>query len=342
MSFLVSRAPFRVSFFGGGTDYPAWYLKNGGAVLSTAINKYCYLTCRYQPQYFPTQHRVVWSHIEVVQSISEILHPAVRAALLAHGFDDRVGVEIHHHGDLPARTGIGSSSSFAVSLILALKAMKGETIDKPALALAAIDLEQNKLRDAVGSQDQVASAYGGLNIIRFEQDGTIKVDPVLLSSERRDALESRLLLFYTGSNRLSSEHSKSIMENMEEKSERLTTMHKMVFEAANILKDGDLDDFGRMLDQTWQLKRGLSRSVSTSQIDEIYQTAIGAGALGGKLLGAGGAGFMAFYCPDGTQNQVRRALRNLICVELKIDREGASILYRSAEFTARVLELARA
>ncbi len=253
MSFLVSRAPFRVSFFGGGTDYPAWYLKNGGAVLSTAINKYCYLTCRYSPQYFPTLHRVVWSHIEVVQSIAEILHPAVRAALLAHGFDDSIGVEIHHQGDLPARTGIGSISSFAVSLILALREMKGETIDKHSLALAAIDLEQNHLHDAVGSQDQVAAAYGGLNLIRFDQDGTIQVDPVAVSQERRSALESRLLLLYTGSNRLSSSHSKAIIENMEAKNDRLRTMHKMVFEAADVLSGGDLDDFGRMLDHTWQL-----------------------------------------------------------------------------------------
>ena len=181
MSFVISRAPFRVSFFGGGTDYPAWYLKHGGAVLSTAINKYCYLTARYSPQYFPTQHRIVWTHIEVVQSIAEILHPAVRAGLQALGFNDSIGVEIYHQGDLPARTGIGSSSSFAVALILVLKAMKGETIDKAALALAAIDLEQNRLRDAVGSQDQVAAAYGGLNVIRFNPDGTILVDPVLIS-----------------------------------------------------------------------------------------------------------------------------------------------------------------
>lgn len=332
MSFLVSRAPFRVSFFGGGTDYPAWYLKNGGAVLSTAINKYCYLTCRYFPPYFTNIHRIVWSHIEVVQSISEILHPAVRVALPAYGFDDKAGVEIHHQGDLPARSGIGSSSSFAVGLILALKAMKGETISKHELAIAAIDLEQNHLRDVVGSQDQVAAAYGGINVIRFNPDGSIQVEPLKLSPDRRTAFESRFLLFYTGSNRFSSDHSKAIIENIDSKNERLNAMHKMVFEAADILRSGDLDDFGRMLDQTWKLKRGLSGSMSTTAIDDVYATAIAAGALGGKLLGAGGSGFMAFYVPEGRQQAVRQALRNLICVELKIDDTGATLLYTSDEF----------
>ncbi len=332
MSFLVSRAPFRVSFFGGGTDYPPWYLKHGGAVLSTAINKYCYLTCRYLPPYFPNVHRIVWTHIEVVQSVAEILHPAVRAALLAEDFDDTIGVEIHHQGDLPARSGIGSSSSFAVALLLALKTLKGEKISKHDLALAAIDLEQNHLHDVVGSQDQVAAAYGGLNVIRFNQDGSIQVEPVQIPLERRATLENRLVMFFTGTDRLSSQHAKNVVENIEAKHERLTAMHKMVFQAADVLKGGDLDDFGRMLDQTWRLKRGLASSVSTTKVDEIYETALGAGALGGKLLGAGGSGFMAFYVPEGARERVRQALRGLICVDLKIDDAGAAILYRSEDF----------
>ena len=334
MSFLVSRAPFRVSFFGGGTDYPAWYLKHGGAVLSTAINKYCYLTCRYFPPYFPNIHRVVWSHIEVVQSIAEILHPAVRAGMLAYGFDDKTGVEIHHQGDLPARSGIGSSSSFAVGLILSLKALKGDEIGRHDLALAAIDLEQNLLHDVVGSQDQVAAAYGGLNVIQFNKDGSINVEPVDIPLERSQALENRLLMFFTGTDRLSSQHAKNVVENMESKHERLTKMHKMVFEATDILKSGDLDDFGRMLDETWHLKRGLASSVSTSTVDDIYKTALSAGALGGKLLGAGGSGFMAFYVPEGKRARVREALRNLICVELKIDELGATVLYKDEDVGA--------
>ena len=331
MSFLVSRTPFRVSFFGGGTDYPAWYLKHGGAVLSTAINKYCYLTCRYFPPYFPNVHRIVWSHIEVVQSIAEILHPAVRAGLAAHGFDDKTGVEIHHQGDLPARSGIGSSSSFAVGLILSLNALKGHEIGRHDLALAAIDLEQSHLREVVGSQDQVAAAYGGLNVIQFNKDGSITVEPVNISMERSSELESRLIMFFTGTDRMSSQHAKNVVENMEAKQERLIKMHNMVFEAADILKRGNLDDFGRMLDETWHLKRGLASSISTSTVDDIYKTAINAGALGGKLLGAGGSGFMAFYVPEGKRASVREALRNLICVDLKIDELGATVLYKSED-----------
>jgi D-glycero-alpha-D-manno-heptose-7-phosphate kinase len=326
MSFVVSRTPFRVSFFGGGTDYPAWYRNNGGAVLSSAINQYCYITCRYLPAYFQNVHRIVWSHIEVVQTYREILHPAIRAAMPAYGFDDSRGLEIHHQGDLPARTGIGSSSSFAVGLINALKALRHESITKHELALAAIDLEQNLLGDTVGSQDQVAAAYGGLNIIHFNTDGSIVVEPLTLPPERQAQLEGRLMLVYTGTNRFSSDMAKKIVENIESKNDRLRRMHDMVFEAADILRRGDLDDFGRMLDETWQLKRSLDPSISSSAIDEIYRKAKAAGALGGKLLGAGGAGFMAFYMPEGAADPVRKALEPLIQVPFKVDEDGAAIL----------------
>lgn len=323
MSFVVTKTPFRVSFFGGGTDYPAWYLANGGAVLSSAIRQYCYITCRYFPPYFPHMHRIVWSHIEVVQSIGEILHPAVRAALPVYGFDDSRGVEIHHQGDLPARTGIGSSSSFAVGLIQALKTLKGETASKHELALAAIDLERNILNEAGGVQDQVAAAYGGLNVIRFGTDGAITVEPLGLSAERKAALEGRLMLFYTGMNRFSAELAKKIVENLDAKNERLRRMHAMVDEAAAVLRHGDLDDFGRMLDETWRLKRGLESGITTSAVDEVYDKAMAAGALGGKLLGAGGAGFMVFYVPENATRAVRNALGNLIHVPFEIDEEGA-------------------
>lgn len=326
MSFVVSRTPFRVSFFGGGTDYPAWYLNHGGVVLSAAIRQYCYITCRYLPPYFQTVHRIVWSHIEVVSSFREILHPAVRAALPALGFRDDQGLEIHHQGDLPARTGIGSSSSFAVGLINALKALKGETISRHELALAAIDLEQNLLGDTVGSQDQVAAAYGGLNLIRFNTDGSIVVEPLGLSAETMATLESRLLLVYTGSNRFSSDMAKKIVENIDAKNDRLRRMYALTFEAANTLREGRFDDFGRMLDETWQLKRSLDPAISTSAIDQIYQTARAAGALGGKLMGAGGAGFMAFYIPEGAGQSVRKALDGMIQVPFQVDHDGAALL----------------
>lgn len=330
MSFFVSRTPFRVSFFGGGTDYPAWYLTHGGAVLSAAIRKHCYITCRHLPPYFPTLHRIVWSHIEVVPSIAEILHPAVRAALQTYGIDDRRGVEIHHQGDLPARTGIGSSSSFAVGLIKVLHALMGKTIGTHDLALAAIDLEQNVIGDVVGSQDQVAAAYGGLNVIRFAPDGGITVHPLGLSAARKAEFERRIVLFYTGSSRLSSGVAKEMVTGIDDKAKRLHAMHEMVNRAADILAHGELDDFGRMLDETWRIKRSLTSRISNSAIDDIYDRAKAAGALGGKLLGAGSAGFMAFYIPEGAQEAVRQALTGLVAVQFEIDEAGSILLGEGA------------
>ena len=328
MSLVVSRTPYRVSFFGGGTDYTTWYRQHGGAVLSMAIDKYCFITSRFMPSYFPTRHRIVWTHIEVVEAIAEILHPAVRAGLQMLQFDDAAGIEIHHQGDLPARSGIGSSSAFAVGLIKALTALRGTTISTHDLALAAIALEQDHLHDTVGSQDQVAAAYGGLNLIRFRQDGGIEVEPLVLPAERRSAFEQRLMMFYTGSSRLSSGMAKDIVGNLDAKASCLQRMHRMVFEAAAILQSGDLDDFGRMLDETWRLKRDLSASMSNPALDEIYAAARAAGALGGKLLGAGGAGFMAFYVPEGRNTDVQCALRHLIAVPLRIDDTGATLVYQ--------------
>ena len=195
---IVSRTPYRMSFFGGGTDYPQWYLKEGGAVLSTTIDKYCYISCRYLPPFFNIKHRVVWSHIETVNTISEILHPAVREGLRYLEFDDSVGLEIHHQGDLPARSGIGSSSSFSVGLIHALTALQGQTIEKHEIALRAIELEQDRLKEHVGSQDQMAAAHGGLNVIRFDRSGDIQVEPVAAPSSRVQELQSRLVLLYAG------------------------------------------------------------------------------------------------------------------------------------------------
>ena len=334
MSLVVSRTPYRVSFFGGGTDYTKWYRQHGGAVLSMAIDKYCFITSRFLPSYFPTRHRIVWTHIEVVEAIAEILHPAVRAGLRMLAFDDSAGVEIHHQGDLPARSGIGSSSAFAVGLIKALTSLRGGSISTHELALAAIALEQDHLQETVGSQDQVAAAYGGLNLIRFRQDGGIEVEPLDLPTDRRRAFEQRLMMFYTGSTRLSSGMAKEIVSNIDAKASCLETMHRMVFDAADILRTGTLDDFGRMLHETWRLKRALSTAMTNPALDEIYATARAAGALGGKLLGAGGAGFMAFYVPEGRGEAVCAALRHLIAVPLRVDQTGATLVYDGAVLPA--------
>jgi D-glycero-alpha-D-manno-heptose-7-phosphate kinase len=330
---IISKTPYRISFFGGGTDYPAWYREEGGAVLSTAIDKYCYISCRVLPPFFNIRHRIVWSHIETVSSVAEILHPAVREGMRFLGFDDRVGLEIHHQGDLPARAGMGSSSSFAVGLIKALVALRGETIDKRELALKAIELEQDVLKDSVGSQDQVVAAYGGLNVIRFSQDGDIRVEPVAVPDSRKVELESRLMLFYLGTSRLSSEIASKVIESFAKKQAVLRRMHRMVDEALSILvHQSSLDDFGRLLHETWMLKRDLSSVVSNPLVDQVYEAAIKHGALGGKLLGAGGTGFMAFYVPPDAQPSVRQALSAYLHVPFEFEEAGSTLVYHNPEY----------
>ncbi|GGF23978.1 GHMP kinase [Aliidongia dinghuensis] len=323
---VISRTPFRLSFFGGGSDYPAWYLKHGGAVLSGAINKYCYISCRRLPPFFGIRHRIVWSHIETVNSISEILHPAVRVGLQMLGHKDADGIELHHEGDLPARSGIGSSSSFAVGMINVVSAMHGRRLTRHELALAAIDLEQNWLKDHVGSQDQVAAAYGGLNVIRFNTDGSIGVEPIGLAPQRRELLEGRLMMFFAGTTRLSTDLAKKLIDNLDAKRREIEAMEQILHQAIPILKNGDLDDMGNLLHESWLLKRSLTSSISNDTVDDIYDTARAAGALGGKLLGAGQAGFMAFYVPERSQDKVRAALRNLIEVPIRFDFSGSTLI----------------
>ncbi len=328
MLMAISRTPYRISFFGGGTDYPDWSRKHGGAVLSMAINKYCYITGRHLPPFFGIRHRIVWSHIETVSAISEILHPAVRAGLQATGFDDDEGVELHHQGDLPARSGIGSSSAFAVGLINVLRAMRGVSIERYELALAAIDLEQNKLKETVGCQDQIASAYGGFNVITFNPDGSFDVAPINLSDGQRDEFEQRLMVFYTGTSRLSTALAKQLVDNIDGKTKSLKRMQAMVPEAVDMLRRSDFEAFGHLLHETWTLKRSLTGAISTTTIDRIYDDALRAGALGGKLLGAGGAGFMVFVVPRENRDRVRAALSHLISVPVRADFTGSTIVYR--------------
>ena len=325
---IISRTPFRVSFFGGGTDYPAWYLEEGGAVLSTTINKFCYLTCRYLPPFFSIKHRIVWSHIETVDSISQILHPAVRAGLGFLDFDDSIGLEIHYQGDLPARAGMGSSSSFVVGLIKALLALRGQMVSKLDLALKAVELEQNVLKEPVGSQDQVAAAFGGLNVIRFCQNGEIQVEPLTIPRSRASDLEARLLLFYTGTSRMSSDAASDVVANLQKKGDVLRRMYSLVGQAVSVLDSrSDLDDFGRMLHETWMLKRETSETVATDLVDRIYQTGIEHGAIGGKLLGAGGRGFMLFYVPPEDRERVMQSLPGCLHVPFKFESEGSTIIH---------------
>jgi D-glycero-alpha-D-manno-heptose-7-phosphate kinase len=281
---IISRTPLRISFFGGGTDYPAWYREHGGAVLATSINKYCYINCRYQPPFFESRYRIAYRKIELCKSIDEIEHPSVRACLEFMQLGE--GIEMVYAGDLPANSGLGSSSTFTVGLLNALYALQGKMTSQGELARQAIDIEQNRIGEPVGSQDQVMAAYGGLRVIHFGKD--LSVQPLVLSNERNHQLQDHLMLFYTGVRRYGAEIARDKIDNIPKRTAQLQRLHAQVGEAATILSSGDLDDFGHMLDETWQLKQSLSDKVSSPAIADIYATAKRHGALGGKLLGAGG------------------------------------------------------
>ncbi len=323
---IITRTPFRISFFGGGTDYPGWYREHGGAVLATTIDKYCYITCRYLPPFFEHKHRIVYSFIENVQTIEEIRHPAVRATLTWANIQD--GLEIHHDGDLPARSGLGSSSSFTVGLVHALHGLRGQMISREDLARNAIHIEQDLIGENVGSQDQVSAAYGGFNRIDFEPSGAINVSPVTLPGSRREALRNHLMLCFTGVSRIASEVAKSKIENLESRSIELKQMRSQVDEAISILQSStrSIEDFGRLLHDTWQLKRSLSPQVSTPHIDALYAEARKAGALGGKILGAGGGGFLLLFARPEDQPAIRSRLDRLVHVPFNFDDSGSRIV----------------
>jgi len=327
---IISRTPFRISFFGGGTDYPAWYRIHGGSVLVTTIDKYCYLSCRYYPPFFEHKFRVVYVKSENCSTIDEISHPAVREILRYLKWDR--GLEIHHVGDLPARGGMGSSSSFTVGLLHALYAMKGRMLSKKQLAMESIHVEQDILHETVGSQDQVSTAYGGLNHIIFQENGEIIVKPVTLLQERLRQLESHLMLFYTGIKRTASNVAQSYVNNIEEKKQQMQTMMEMVNEGIAILNsDRDIMDFGRLLHEAWKVKCSFSDRVSNSSVDEIYTRAISAGAIGGKITGAGGGGFMLLFVPPERKQQVREKLKSLVHVPFKFEGSGSQIIFYDPE-----------
>ncbi|MGH2361031.1 MAG: kinase [bacterium] len=327
---IISRTPFRVSFFGGGTDYPSWYLKHGGAVLATTINKYCYISCRYLPPFFGHRFRIVYSKIENCRRVEEIGHPAVRAVLTYLGI--KRGIEIHHDGDLPARSGMGSSSAFTVGLLAALYALKGHLPTADQLARESIHVEKELLQENVGTQDQVLASHGGLNHIVFAPSGDISVRPVTLPHDRMRELNSHLLLFFTGINRTASSIAQSYSRDLDSKEKQMRALLDMVGEGISILSNGrEINDFGKLLDEGWQLKRSLSATVSTPLVEEIYEAARSAGAIGGKLLGAGGGGFMLLFVPRAYQKKVRERLKDLICVPFKFEFSGSRIIFFDPE-----------
>lgn len=330
---VITRTPLRISFFGGGTDYPVWYREHGGAVLSTTIDKCCYITCRYLPPFFDYHSRLSYSRVENVNSNSAIEHPSVRGCLQHLGMEE--GLEIHHVADLPARTGLGTSSAFTVGLLLGLHALKGEMQDKQALAAEAIHVEQEVVKEAVGSQDQVSAAYGGLNRINFQQDNSIEVNRIVTSPARMKELEGNLALYFTGFSRIAAEIAQDQVNVTPLKKTELNEMLQLVDEAQVILTSParPIAEFGMLLHESWQIKRTLTSKISNSNIDEIYKAGRSAGALGGKLLGAGGGGFMLFFVAPERRRELREKLRKLLCVPIKFSNRGSHVVVYEPEDT---------
>ncbi len=324
---IISRTPFRVSFFGGGTDYPAWCNDKGGAVLATSINKYCYISLRYLPPFFEHKYRIVYSKVETVKEKGDIQHPVVRAAIDFMKINE--GLEIHHDGDLPARTGLGSSSSFTVGMLHVLYALKGIMPTKKRLALEAIHLERNILKESVGSQDQILASIGGFNRIDFDpgHENAYRETPVMINAQRTQDLQSHLMLFFTGISRFASDVAKNKIDNMPNKTRELTTMHHMVEEAVSVLiSEGCITEFGKLLHESWMLKRELSDGVTSKYIDEVYSAACDEGAIGGKLLGAGGGGFMLIFAPPEKQLAIEKRLGDLLRVPFEFESQGSQIV----------------
>ncbi len=326
---IITQTPFRMSFFGGGTDFSGFYNEHGGAVLSTTFDKYAYVTVRHLPPFFDYKTHLTYSREEKVNSINEIQHPAIRNAM--HWLDMHK-IRLTYEADLPARSGLGTSSSFAVGMIEAFYALKGKYADKRKLADDAIYLERTLCAESGGIQDQIAASFGGFNRIDFSRGG-YTVRPVIMSKERKEDLNNHLMLFFTGFSRFSSDIQKGTEKSMKDKTSELLEMYKLVDDAEKILTDKNipLDEFGRLLDHTWKLKRGISSGISTGSIDEQYQKAVTAGALGGKLLGAGGGGFLLFYVPKEKQQAVKEALKGQMHVPFKFENDGTKIIYYSAE-----------
>ena len=326
---IITKTPFRMSFFGGGTDMPEFFMEERGAVISTTINKYVYVTVRHLPRFFDYTTEIKYSKIERINKLDDIVHPMIRNAMKMMDMHE---LYISYDADLPGRTGLGTSSTFAVGLLNAFYCLKGKSASKEKLADDAIVLERELCNEAGGWQDQIAASYGGLNRIDFDKDG-YRVTPIIITPERKKQLENNLLLFFTGFTRFSAEIQASTKASIKDKKQQLLQMLALVDDAQAILENRhrDLDDFGRLLDTTWKLKKQTGKDISKDSIDELYEKGIKAGALGGKLLGAGGGGFLLFYVKPEDQESVREALKDLMEVPFTFETRGASIAYYTPE-----------
>lgn len=330
---IITKTPFRMSFFGGGTDMESFFIKHGGAVLSTTFDKYCYVNVRHLPRFFDYSTELSYSRTERVTSIEDIEHPAVRNAMKMLDMHE---IRLTYEADLPARSGLGTSSSFAVGMLNAFYALKGKYADKRKLADEAIYLERVLCEEAGGWQDQIAASFGGFNRINFNTDGTYDVQPVIISPERKKNLNDNLMMFFTGFTRFSSDVQKAnagTKETQEAKEKRYLKMLSLVDKAEQILTDKttNLDNFGRLLDHTWKLKKQTGSAVSTNSIDALYEKGIQAGALGGKLLGAGGGGFLVFYVQPEYQEAVKEAMKELMYIPFRFEDGGTRVIHYTPE-----------
>ena len=326
---IITKTPFRMSFFGGGTDIESYFRENRGAVLSTTFDKYCYVNVRHLPRFFDYTTELSYSKTERVTDIDSIEHPAIRNAMKMLDMHE---IRLTYEADLPARSGLGTSSSFAVGMLNAFYALKGKYVDKRRLADEAIYLERVLCNEAGGWQDQIAASFGGMNRINFSADG-YEVLPIIISPERKKQLNDNLMMFFTGFTRLSSDVQKANSITANDKMTQLKEIYSLVDEAEHVLtdKNTDLDDFGKLLDYTWRLKRQIGSSISTNIIDEIYEAGLKVGALGGKLLGAGGGGFLIFYIHPERQNALKEAMKNLMYVPVRFENGGTRVIHYSPE-----------
>ena len=327
---IITKTPFRMSFFGGGTDIEDFFREHGGSVISTTFDKYCYVTVRHLPRFFDWNTHITYSIQEYVNDVEEINHPAIRNAMKMLDMHE---IRLLYEADLPAKSGLGTSSSFAVGMLNAFYALKGKYADKKKLADEAIYLERVLCNEAGGWQDQIAASYGGMNRIEFNKDGTYDVRPIIIHPERKQQLNNNLLMFFTGFTRFSSDVQKANRIGFNDRTSYLQQMYSLVNEAEKVLesKDSNLDDFGRLLDVTWTLKRQTGDAITTNSIDALYEKGISAGALGGKLLGAGGGGFLVFYVQPEKKKEVMEAMKDLLYIPFRFEDGGTQIIHYTPE-----------
>lgn len=327
---IISRTPFRMSFFGGGTDIESFFLNYGGSVISTTIDKYCYVIVRHLPRFFDYSTELSYAKVERVTDIEKIIHPAIRNAMKMLNMHE---IRLTYEADLPARSGLGTSSSFAVGMLNAFYALKGRYVDKKRLADEAIYLERVLCNEAGGWQDQIAASFGGFNRINFKTDGTYDVLPIVIHPDRKKELNQNLMMFFTGFTRFSSDTQKANATGYAAKIAQMKEILALVDEAEKVLIDeaSDLDDFGHLLNRTWELKRQTGGAIATREIDKLYEKGINAGALGGKLLGAGGGGFLVFYVQPDKQKAVKERLNDLLYIPFQFEESGTRIIHYTSE-----------